>query len=169
MRIPAERQEIYARLERRVPEFVDELSEFARVPTISARREAEQDGAEATRRILERWGIPTRFLEVPGGPPLVVGEVVVDPQRPTLILVKLNKHPVYDTNPMYRAIPETAKATVAPAWPGPQTAASQLTWDLYVIPDMVAQYVTGKMTAPQAMEWAEKELKEIYAGRKKKA
>ncbi len=83
-------------------------------------------------------------------------------------LVKLNKHPIYDSNPKYRAIPETAKATVAPAYPGPQTAASQLSWDLYVIPDMFAQYVTGKMTAPQAMEWAEKELKEIYAGRRMK-
>ena len=82
------------------------------------------------------------------------------------LLTKLNKHPVYGTSPKYRAIPETAEATVPPAWPGPQTAGSQLAWDLYVIPDMFAQYVTGKMTAEQAMEWAEKELKEIYAGRR---
>lgn len=84
------------------------------------------------------------------------------------LLNKLSKHPVYGTNPKYRNIPGTAEATVPPAWPGPQTAASQLVWDLYVLPDMFAQYVTGKMTAQQAIEWAEKELKEIYAGRRVK-
>ena len=33
---------------------------------------------------------------------------------------------------------------------------------------LFAQYVTGKMTAQQAMDWAEKELKDIYAGRRVK-
>lgn len=83
-------------------------------------------------------------------------------------LVNLNRHPVYGINPKHRHLPEVAKATVAPAWPGTQTAASQLTWDLFVIPDMFSHFVTGSMTAPQAIEWAERELKEIYAGRRVK-
>ena len=48
----------------------------------------------------------------------------------------------------YRFIPEVAKITVPPSWPGPTTAASQQVWDLYVIPDMFAQYATGKMRDP---------------------
>jgi ABC-type glycerol-3-phosphate transport system substrate-binding protein len=40
--------------------------------------------------------------------------------------------------------------------------------DLYIIPDMFAQYVTGKMTADQAIASAEKEMQEIYAGRRRK-
>ena len=82
------------------------------------------------------------------------------------VLANQSKHPVYSTNPKYRVIPEVAEATVPPSWPGPGTAASQVTYDLYLIPDMFAQYVTGKLTAPQAIEWAEKELKEVYAGRR---
>jgi len=33
---------------------------------------------------------------------------------------------------------------------------------------MFAQYSTGKMTADQAITWAEKEMQEIYAGRRRK-
>src|SRR5437667_90933 len=57
---------------------------------------------------------------------------------------------------------------VPPPWPGPTTAASQQVWDLYIIPDMFAQHATGKMTADQAIAWAEKEMQEIYAGRKRR-
>jgi ABC-type glycerol-3-phosphate transport system substrate-binding protein len=57
---------------------------------------------------------------------------------------------------------------VPPSWPGPTTAASQQVLDLYIIPDMFAQFVTGKMTADQAIAWGEKEMQEIYAGRKRK-
>lgn len=58
--------------------------------------------------------------------------------------------------------------TVPPSWPGPTTAASQQVWDLYIILDMFAQHATGKMTANQAIAWAEKEMLEIYAGRKRR-
>src|SRR2546426_891678 len=83
-------------------------------------------------------------------------------------LTNLTKHPVYKSDKQYRFIPEVAKVTVPPSWPGPTTAASQQVWDLYIIPDMFAQHATGKMTADQAIAWAEKEMQEIYAGRKRK-
>src|SRR5439155_377447 len=67
---PAERQAVYDRLAQRFPEFVAALSDYAAVPTISARQEAAQEGAEATRRILERQGIPARLMDVPGRPHL---------------------------------------------------------------------------------------------------
>ncbi len=94
----AERQRVYREIAQRVPEFVEVLSEFARIPTISARREAEAEGAEATRGVLERFGVPARLLEVPGGPPIVVGEVAVDPRRPTLILY--NHYDVQPVDPV---------------------------------------------------------------------
>jgi acetylornithine deacetylase/succinyl-diaminopimelate desuccinylase-like protein len=94
----SERQRVYARLDARFDEFVAELSEYARVPTISARREAETDGAEATLKILERHGVSARCLEVPGGPPLVVGETETDRHRPTLILY--NHYDVQPVDPL---------------------------------------------------------------------
>ena len=86
----------------------------------------------------------------------------------TPFLVDLTKRPVYQSNKQYRYMGEIAKVTVPPSWPGPTTAASQQVWDLYIIPDMFAQYVTGKMTVDAAIAWAEKEVQEIYAGRKRR-
>jgi len=83
-------------------------------------------------------------------------------------LTNLTKHAVYKSDKQYRYIPEVAKVSVPPSWPGPTTAASQQVWDLYIIPDMFAQHATGKMTADQAIAWAEKEMQEIYAGRKRR-
>ncbi|HEX9555099.1 MAG TPA: extracellular solute-binding protein [Reyranella sp.] len=75
-------------------------------------------------------------------------------------------HPVYKSDPQYRNIPDVAKVTVPPSWPGPVTAASQQVWDLYILPDMFAQYATGRMTLDQAVAWGEKEIIEIYRKRK---
>jgi multiple sugar transport system substrate-binding protein len=83
-------------------------------------------------------------------------------------LSNLTRHAVYKSDKQYRFIPEVAKVSVPPSWPGPTTAASQQVLDLYIIPDMFAQHATGKMTADQAIVWAEKEMQEIYAGRKRK-
>jgi multiple sugar transport system substrate-binding protein len=78
----------------------------------------------------------------------------------------LTNHPVYKSDPQYRHIPDVAKVTVPPSWPGPTTAASQQVWDLYIIPDMFAQYATGRMTLDQAIAWGEKEISEIYRKRR---
>ncbi len=47
-------------------------------------------------------------------------------------------------------------------------AASQQALDLYIIPDMFAQYVIDKLTMDQSIAWAEKELREIYTGRRRR-
>ena len=60
-----------------------------------------------------------------------------------------------------------AKVTVPPSWPGPTTAASQQVWDLYIIPDMFAQYATGRMTLDQAIGWGEKEMLAIYNSKRR--
>src|SRR5262249_7565090 len=82
----AARQDVYARIDRRFDQVVEELRGYAQVATISARREAESEGADATRAILVRHGVDTRLMDVPGGPPMVVGEVGGSPGAPTLIL-----------------------------------------------------------------------------------
>jgi acetylornithine deacetylase/succinyl-diaminopimelate desuccinylase-like protein len=94
----ADRERVYARLDARFDELVDQLVEYARVPTISARREAEPEGAAATRRVLERYSVPARQLDVPGGPPMIVGEIGPDARRPTLILY--NHYDVQPVDPL---------------------------------------------------------------------
>jgi acetylornithine deacetylase/succinyl-diaminopimelate desuccinylase-like protein len=94
----ADRAEVYRKLDGRFDEFVEGLSEFARVPTISARREAEREGAEATLKILERYGIAARQMDVAGGPPMVVGDVAGPPGAPTLILY--NHYDVQPVDPL---------------------------------------------------------------------
>jgi len=43
---------------------------------------------------------------------------------------------------------------------GPTTAASQQVWDLYILPDMFAQYATVRHElGPQAIAWGEKEIR----------
>lgn len=86
----------------------------------------------------------------------------------TPLLRNLAKHPVYRLDPQYRFMPEIARHTVPFSWPGPANAASELTVNLYVIPDMFTQYVTGKMTRDEAIAWARTQLQEIYAGRRKR-
>jgi len=98
-RIPgATRQEVYARIDRRFDEFVEELRAYARVPTISARREAEAEGADFTRALLGRHGVEARLMDVPGGPPMVVGEVAGAPDTGTLILY--NHYDVQPVDPI---------------------------------------------------------------------
>src|SRR5262245_37154338 len=94
----AARQDVYARIDRRFDEFVEELRAYARVPTISARREAESEGADATRAILGRHGIDARLMDVPGGPPMVVGEVAGASSAPPLILY--NHYDVQPVDPI---------------------------------------------------------------------
>jgi acetylornithine deacetylase/succinyl-diaminopimelate desuccinylase-like protein len=92
------RQDVYARIDRRFDDFVEELRAYARVPTISAGREAEAEGAEATRALLERHGVQARLMDVPGGPPLVVGEVAGASSGPPLILY--NHYDVQPVDPL---------------------------------------------------------------------
>jgi acetylornithine deacetylase/succinyl-diaminopimelate desuccinylase-like protein len=94
----ATRQEVYARIDRRFEAFVEELRAYARVPTISAQREAEAEGAETTRAILSGHGVDARLMDVPGGPPMVVGEVTGPAGGPTLILY--NHYDVQPVDPL---------------------------------------------------------------------
>jgi acetylornithine deacetylase/succinyl-diaminopimelate desuccinylase-like protein len=94
----AARREVYARVDRGFDGFVEALREYTRVPTISARREAEAEGAAATRAVLERYSVPSRLLDVPDGPPIVVGEVAGPARGGTLVLY--NHYDVQPVDPL---------------------------------------------------------------------
>ena len=71
-------------------------------------------------------------------------------------------HPVYASNPKYYFHPYIAPYSHAPGWPGSPTAAAEVVWDKFIIPDTVAACATGKQTAEQAVQAAEQEMKRVY-------
>ncbi len=79
-------------------EFTEALTEYARVPTISAHGAAFEEGAAATQKVLERAGAQVRRYTADGGPPVVVGEVESDPARPWVILY--NHYDVQPVDPV---------------------------------------------------------------------
>ncbi|MBI4415784.1 MAG: M20/M25/M40 family metallo-hydrolase [Euryarchaeota archaeon] len=95
---PGERQAVFQYIDKRFDDFVADLTEYGRVPTISAQEKAFEEGAAATVRILDRYGAKARRMPVPGGPDLVVGEVVEDEQLPTLALY--NHYDVQPVDPL---------------------------------------------------------------------
>lgn len=74
-------------------------------------------------------------------------------------------HPIYASNPKYYFAPYVGWYTHAPGWPGAPTAATQVVWDKYIIPDTVAECVTGKSSAEEAVKKAEFQLQREYRRR----
>ncbi len=71
-------------------------------------------------------------------------------------------HPIYASNPKFYFAPYIGEYTHAPGWPGSPTAATQVVWDKYIIPDTVGEYVTGKLSAEDAVKKAESMIKREY-------
>src|SRR5438034_873197 len=69
---PDERTKIYSTLDTRFEDFVTILSDYLRVPTISAHGAKFQEGAEATKKVLEAIGADVRLVPEEGGPPVVI-------------------------------------------------------------------------------------------------
>ncbi|MBW1711797.1 MAG: extracellular solute-binding protein [Deltaproteobacteria bacterium] len=78
------------------------------------------------------------------------------------------KHSVFTSDPKIRFIGEIGRYEHTLGYPGPVNAPAQVVWDLYVINNMFAYAATGKKSIQEAIEWGEKEIKDIYAGKKKK-
>lgn len=74
-------------------------------------------------------------------------------------------HAVFTSDPKIRFIGEIGKYEHTIGYPGPVTAQSQVVWDMFIINDMFAYAATGKKSPKEAVEWAETEIKAIYAGR----
>jgi acetylornithine deacetylase/succinyl-diaminopimelate desuccinylase-like protein len=90
-----DRMKVYSVLDTRLEDFASLLTDYVRVPTISAHGTKFQEGAEATRNVLEAAGADVRFVPEENGPPVVVGEVEEDP---SLLWVILYNH--YDVQPV---------------------------------------------------------------------
>ena len=71
-------------------------------------------------------------------------------------------HPVYASTLKYYFHPYIAAYSHAPGWPGSPTAAGEVVWDKFIIPDTAAACATGKMSAEDAVKEAEREMKRIY-------
>jgi len=94
----ADRQKVYSIIDSRFEDFVRELSDFTRVATISAQGTKLQEGADATRRILEGHGAKVNVMPEEGGPPVVIGEIEEDPSLPWVILY--NHYDVQPVDPL---------------------------------------------------------------------
>lgn len=58
---------------------------------------------------------------------------------------------------------EPPKETVhVSGYPAPASPGTQIALTLFILPNMFAKAVTGEMTTPKAIEWAERQLRRIY-------
>lgn len=71
-------------------------------------------------------------------------------------------HPIYASNPKFYFAPYIGWYTHAPGWPGAPNAAMQTVWGQFIIPDTAAACATGKMTAEEAVQKAELQMKRLY-------
>ncbi|HLF05787.1 MAG TPA: M20/M25/M40 family metallo-hydrolase, partial [Thermoplasmata archaeon] len=92
------RKKVYARIDAQFERFLDELKDYCRVPTVSAERKAEDEGAEAARKFLDSRGVRTRRMRVEGGPDIVIGDAIQDPSLPTIALY--NHYDVQPVDPL---------------------------------------------------------------------
>lgn len=93
-----ELERVFAYVDKRFDDFVADLTDYAKVPTISAQGKAFEEGASATVQLLGKHGISARRMPVSGGPDLVVGNVIEDPKLPTLALY--NHYDVQPVDPL---------------------------------------------------------------------
>jgi multiple sugar transport system substrate-binding protein len=71
-------------------------------------------------------------------------------------------HPVYASSLKYYFHPYIASYSHAPGWPGSPTAAAEVVWDKFIIPDTAAACATKKASAEDAVKEAEREMKRAY-------
>lgn len=71
-------------------------------------------------------------------------------------------HPIYASNPKFYFAPYIGWYTHAAGWPGAPTAATEVVWNQYIIPDTAAAHATGKMEAEAAVAKAEKQIQRLY-------
>lgn len=82
-------------------------------------------------------------------------------------LKEFEKNPVWDSDPKYAFAKGYGQTMRITGWPGKPTLYNQIVLDLFIIPDMFASAASGKRSVPEAIKWAEREMKLIYAGGKK--
>ncbi len=79
-----------------------------------------------------------------------------------MTLTKFNDLQCWNLYPDVKILFSIGKYYHLPVWPAPASAAAQLTYDSYIIPDMFANYITGKMDLEEAIKWAEQQLIQLW-------
>jgi acetylornithine deacetylase/succinyl-diaminopimelate desuccinylase-like protein len=86
--MPSDTSDVFTAIDRRRSEFLDDLQQYLRIPSIStdpAYRKDIDRCAEFVRGRLEAAGLAARLIESDGGHPLVYGEWLGAPGKPTLL------------------------------------------------------------------------------------
>jgi len=79
----------------------------------------------------------------------------------------LPAHPHFDGHPVWRRDPKLqgiigyTKWQRLTGWPAPPDRRAQAVYATFVLPNMFAQVVTGKLKAKEAMQWAARQLRDI--------
>ena len=94
----ATRAKVFSYIDDRFDAFVSELSAYGEIGSISAQGLKLQEGAEATKTVLEAHGIETRLVPIRDGPSVVLGEAGRDPGKPTIALY--NHYDVQPVDPL---------------------------------------------------------------------
>jgi multiple sugar transport system substrate-binding protein len=79
------------------------------------------------------------------------------------MLRDMENHPIWDLDPKYKPLKETAKYSHLYGWPAPPDERIQQVTNSYIIPNMFAKVVTSAAKPAEAITWAEGEIRKIVA------
>lgn len=78
-------ENVFRYIDETIDETVRDFQEYLRIPSVSARGEALDEGAEFTKKLMEKAGIPTIQLLEAGGPKVVVAADMAHEGKKTLL------------------------------------------------------------------------------------
>src|SRR5437899_12277116 len=77
-------QDVFGHIDVHLDESLATLSEFCKIPSISAEKRSQPEAAAFVRKLLGEVGIDAREVPTEGGPSVVFGEYRAGAGRPTL-------------------------------------------------------------------------------------
>src|SRR2546428_2151059 len=91
-------QEVFGHIDAHLDDSLATLSEFCKIPSISAEKRAQPEAAAFVVKLLGEVGIDAREVPTEGGPSVVFGEYRADASRPTLLFY--NHYDVQPVDPL---------------------------------------------------------------------
>ncbi|TLZ60282.1 MAG: M20/M25/M40 family metallo-hydrolase [Methanobacteriota archaeon] len=98
MRITMALRDVFGHIDAHLDESIATLSEFCKIPSISAEKRAQPEAAAFVRKVLGGLGIEGREFPTEGGPNVVFGEYRAGEGRPTLLFY--NHYDVQPVDPL---------------------------------------------------------------------
>ena len=77
-------KDIYNYIDENIEEYISDLQELIRKPSVSAQNIGLEECAEFVKSQMHRDGLPAELHEIPGGPPLVFGHLKSSLSKKTL-------------------------------------------------------------------------------------